>query len=56
MIQILNKFNVQQIAATPAADFFSGLEEIRGIQVNRGGLVFNQVNIPLLHILDRKVY
>ena len=40
----VEKFNVQQIAATPAADFFSGLEEIRGIQVNRGGLVFNQVN------------
>ena len=40
----VEKFNVQQIAATPAADFFSGLEEIRGIQVNKGGLVFNQVN------------
>jgi len=40
----VEKFNAQQIAATPAADFFSGLEEIRGIQVNRGGLVFNQVN------------
>ena len=40
----VEKFNVQQIVATPAADFFSGLEEIRGIQVNRGGLVFNQVN------------
>ena len=40
----VEKFNLQQIAETPAADFFSGLEEIRGIQVNRGGLVFNQVN------------
>ena len=40
----VEKFNVQQIAATPSADFFSGLEEIRGIQVNKGGLVFNQVN------------
>ena len=40
----VEKFNLQQIVETPAADFFSGLEEIRGIQVNRGGLVFNQVN------------
>ena len=40
----VEKFNVQQIAATPSADFFSGLEEIRGIQVNKGGLVFSQVN------------
>ena len=40
----VEKFNVQQIAATPSADFFSGLEEIRGIQVNKGGLLFNQVN------------
>ena len=40
----VEKFNVQQIAATPSSDFFSGLEEIRGIQVNKGGLVFNQVN------------
>jgi outer membrane receptor protein involved in Fe transport len=40
----VEKFNVQQIAATPAADYFSGLEEIRGIQVNKGGLVFSQVN------------
>ena len=40
----VEKFNVQQIAATPSSDFFSGLEEIRGIQVNKGGLVFSQVN------------
>jgi len=40
----VEKFNVRQIAATPSADFFSGLEEIRGIQVNKGGLVFSQVN------------
>lgn len=40
----VEKFNVQQIAATPSADYFSGLEEIRGIQVNKGGLVFSQVN------------
>ena len=40
----VEKFNLQQIAATPSADFFSGLAEIRGIQVNKGGLVFSQVN------------
>ena len=40
----VEKFNVQQITSTPSADFFTGLEEIRGVQVNRGSLVFNQVN------------
>jgi outer membrane receptor protein involved in Fe transport len=40
----VEKFNVQQITNSPSADFFTGLEEIRGVQVNRGSLVFNQVN------------
>lgn len=40
----VEKFNVQQITSSPSADFFTGLEEIRGVQVNRGSLVFNQVN------------
>lgn len=40
----VEKFNVQQITNSPSADFFTGLEEIRGVQVNRGSLIFNQVN------------
>ena len=33
----IEKYSVQQIAATPAADFFNGLENLKGIQVSQGG-------------------
>lgn len=40
----VEKFSIQQIERTPAADYFNGLENLRGIQLNQGGLVFNQVS------------
>ena len=40
----VEKFSIQQIERTPSADYFNGLENIRGIQLNQGGLVFNQVS------------
>jgi len=40
----VEKFSLQQIARTPSADYFNGLENLRGIQLNQGGLVFNQVS------------
>ena len=40
----VEKFSIQQIESTPAADYFNGLENLRGIQLNQGGLVFNQVS------------
>ena len=39
----VEKFSIQQIERTPAADYFNGLENLRGVQLNQGGLVFNQV-------------
>ena len=40
----VEKFGITQIANTPSADYFNGLENLRGIQLNQGGLLFNQVN------------
>ena len=40
----VEKFSMQQIERTPSADYFNGLENLRGIQLNQGGLVFNQVS------------
>ena len=40
----VEKFSIQQIERTPSADYFNGLENLRGIQLNQGGLVFNQVS------------
>ncbi len=39
----VEKFSIQQIERTPAADYFNGLENLRGVQLNQGGLVFNQI-------------
>ena len=39
----IEKYSVQQIAATPAADFFNGLENLKGIQLSQGGFLLNQV-------------
>ena len=40
----VEKFSLQQIERTPSADYFNGLENLKGIQLNQGGLVFNQVS------------
>ncbi|MDA0779377.1 MAG: TonB-dependent receptor [Bacteroidetes bacterium] len=40
----VEKFSIQQIERTPSSDYFNGLENLRGIQLNQGGLVFNQVS------------
>ena len=39
----IEKYSAQQIKATAAADFFNGLENIKGIQLQQGGLLLNQV-------------
>jgi outer membrane receptor for ferrienterochelin and colicin len=39
----VEKFNAKQIQQTPSADFFNGLENIKGIQLQQGGLFLNQV-------------
>jgi len=39
----IEKYSAQQIKATPAADFFNGLENVKGIQLQQGGLLLNQV-------------
>ena len=39
----VEKFSAKQIQQTPAADFFNGLENIKGIQLQQGGLFLNQV-------------
>jgi len=39
----VEKFNAKQIQQTPSADFFNGLENVKGIQLQQGGLFLNQV-------------
>ena len=39
----VEKFSAKQIQQTPSADFFNGLENIKGIQLQQGGLFLNQV-------------
>lgn len=39
----VEKFGLSQIQNTPSSDYFNGLENLRGIQLNQGGLLFNQV-------------
>ena len=39
----VEKFGLQQIQETPAADFFNGLENLKGIQLSQGGFLLNQV-------------
>ncbi|MDG1822201.1 MAG: TonB-dependent receptor [Flavobacteriaceae bacterium] len=39
----VEKFGLQQIKETPAADFFNGLENLKGIQLSQGGFLLNQV-------------
>jgi iron complex outermembrane recepter protein len=39
----VEKYSALQIQQTPSADFFNGLENIKGIQLQQGGLFLNQV-------------
>ena len=39
----VEKFSIQQIESTPSADFFNGMENLKGIQLYQGGLLLNQV-------------
>ena len=40
----VEKYSLKQIQRTPAADFFEGLFNVKGVQMNQTGLVFSQVN------------
>mgnify|MGYP005635850707 FL=1 len=41
----VEKFSLQQIERTPAADYFNGLGNLKGVNMLEAGLVFNQVSI-----------
>lgn len=41
----VEKFSLQQIERTPAADYFNGLANLKGVNLVEAGLVFNQVQI-----------
>ena len=40
----VEKYSLKQIQRTPSADFFEGLQNVKGVQMNQSGLVFSQVN------------
>ena len=40
----VEKYSLKQIERTPSADFFEGLQNVKGVQMNQTGLVFSQVN------------
>jgi len=40
----VEKYNIRQIQRTPSSDYFEGLQNIKGVQMNQTGLVFSQVN------------
>jgi len=40
----VEKFSLKQIQRTPSSDYFEGLFNIKGVQMNQTGLVFSQVN------------
>jgi hypothetical protein len=39
----VEKYSLKKIEASTAADFFNGLENVKGIQLQQGGLMLNQV-------------
>ncbi|MDA0936219.1 MAG: TonB-dependent receptor [Bacteroidetes bacterium] len=39
----VEKYTAKQISQTPSADYFNGLENVKGIQLQQGGLFINQV-------------
>ena len=40
----VEKYSLKQIERTPSANFFEGLQNVKGVQMNQTGLVFSQVN------------
>ena len=40
----VEKYSLKNIQRTPSADFFEGLQNVKGVQMNQSGLVFSQVN------------
>jgi len=40
----VEKYSLKQIQRTPSADFFEGLQNVKGVKMNQTGLVFSQVN------------
>ena len=40
----VEKYSLKQIQRTPSADYFEGLQNVKGVQMNQTGLVFSQVN------------
>ena len=40
----VEKYSIRQIQRTPSSDYFEGLQNIKGVQMNQTGLVFSQVN------------
>lgn len=41
----VEKFDFQDIQETASSDFYTGLENMKGVQIRRGGLILNQVNV-----------
>ncbi|MDG1761583.1 MAG: TonB-dependent receptor [Flavobacteriaceae bacterium] len=41
----VEKFDYQDIQETASSDFYTGLESLKGVQIRRGGLLLNQVNV-----------
>ena len=41
----VEKFDYQDIQETASSDFYTGLENLKGVQIRRGGLLLNQVNV-----------
>ena len=40
----VEKYSIKQIERSPSADFFEGIQNVKGVQLNQSGLVFSQVN------------
>jgi len=40
----VEKYSIKQIERTPSSDYFEGLQNVKGVQMNQTGLVFSQVN------------
>ena len=40
----VEKYSLKQIERTPSSDYFEGLQNVKGVQMNQTGLVFSQVN------------
>tara|TARA_B100001564_G_scaffold230815_1_gene194935 strand:- start:143265 stop:146123 length:2859 start_codon:yes stop_codon:yes gene_type:complete len=40
----VEKYSLKAIQRTPSADYFEGLQNVKGVQMNQAGLIFSQVN------------